>query len=493
VTSPAYNRWGILLCFLLCVAGFYAYTYNSGYGYDALEYLVIGRSLSRGQPLYSLIPSKSPGFYYLISALFSAGLPGNHYAISAVITVFSAATVAGTWHAAKRFFGSRVALVSSLLVGACAVFMEMNFLQPESVVYLSGLAAFMLILQSRRTSRLFPLFPAGLILAAGFLFKSVAGLYLLGILCFLLFQYFRERTDFSDLLVSGSVLSGGFIVGFGIATVVFAALGNLSEFWTWTISFPLLHYPSNTIWLDKLFTKLLWFHLLVVVALLCSVFVPSRRIVWSNSGVVLAFFMAFASYVALLKTQASHYCFPGAGFFSIFIAAVWLRPQERETRVRFARSTAIVAAPILLLLTVSALSYRPNVFFRFLEWRDFHEEELLGARVREQLLPGAKGLFVRNGSFLHWVTGVEPASPLVSFDVQATYFVERNPDALLNALNDQSTGIVEFNPADPGFEDEQFGVLAERSQLSVEFKKLLEKKFRPATINPPFHFWVRKE
>jgi len=58
---------------LFVVALFYVFTYNSGYGYDALEYLVIGRSIAHGRPFYSLIPSKSPGIYYLISTLFFFG------------------------------------------------------------------------------------------------------------------------------------------------------------------------------------------------------------------------------------------------------------------------------------------------------------------------------------------------------------------------------------------------------------------------------------
>ena len=50
------------LCFLISL--FYLFTYNSGYGYDGLEYLVIARAISRGAQLYSFMPSKSPGVYF---------------------------------------------------------------------------------------------------------------------------------------------------------------------------------------------------------------------------------------------------------------------------------------------------------------------------------------------------------------------------------------------------------------------------------------------
>ena len=489
------SRWAILTCLLFVVALFYVFTYNSGYGYDALEYLVLGRALAHGQLFYSLVPSKSPGIYLVVAAFLSGGLPASHYTVSALITMFFAATLVGTWLAVRSVLGYRIALISTLLVAACSAFMEMNFLEPESAVYLSGLAAFVLVLRSVRTGKLLPLFAAGFFLAVGFQFKSVAAFYLVGICCFLFFKQLRnQHVEFSKLLRLGSVLAAGFFTGGFIPLLFFATTGRLSEFWTWTVAFPLFHYPSNTFWLSKLFTKLLWFHLLVIVAFFCSVFVVRvRRTIWSNDAASLAFFMALVSYLALLKTQSSHYCFPGAAFFSVFISAVLLTFWKTKTSgIALPRGITFAVPAVLLALTLSALLYEPKVFSRFMEWRSLEEEERLGSQVR-QLAAGSKGLFVRNGSLLHWVSGVEPAWRFVFFDVQTTYFVEQNPDSLLNVLNDESTSIIEFNPADPGFEDVRFGDSPNRSRLLVEFTRQLEKQFRPADVSPtPYHFWVRK-
>src|SRR6266540_3690889 len=318
---------------------FYLFTYNSGYGYDALEYLIIGRALSQGQPLYSLIPSKSPGIYYLTAAFLSAGLPSNHYTVSAIITLSFVATLVGTWLAVRRTLNKEIAVVSTLLVGACAVFMEMNFLEPEGTVYLSGLAAFVLVLQSTKSDKRLPLFTAGLCLALGFEFKSVAAFYLLGIFCFMLFRRLHHVVTVRGLLESGTVLAAGFFLGSAIPILFFAVTGRLGEFWTWTVTFPLFHYPANTFWLKKLVTKLLWFHLLLMVSFICAVLIPrSQKFIWKNSAAPLAFFMGLASYLALLKTQSSHYCFPGAGFFAIFCAAVlvtlWKTGNSVETPPR---------------------------------------------------------------------------------------------------------------------------------------------------------------
>ncbi|WP_232325933.1 hypothetical protein [Spirosoma montaniterrae] len=49
-----------LLLFLgLFGAIFFLFSYNSGYGYDAYEYLIIARTLDQGYQLYDFIPSKS--------------------------------------------------------------------------------------------------------------------------------------------------------------------------------------------------------------------------------------------------------------------------------------------------------------------------------------------------------------------------------------------------------------------------------------------------
>ncbi len=474
---------------------FYVFTYNSGYGYDALEYLIIGRAVSQGQPLYSLIPSKSPGIYYVTAAFLSVGLPSNHYTVSAIITLSFVATLVGTWWVIRRTLGSEIAIVSTLLVAACAVFMELNFLEPEGFVYLSGLAAFVLILQSLKVSKRLPVLAAGLCLAVGFEFKSVAAFYILGILSFMLFRQLRGEMEFRDSLRIGTLLVTGFLVATAIPILFFATTGRLTEFWTWTVAFPLFHYPANTFWLNKLVTKLLWFHLLLVMSLLYVVFVPrSRNLIWNNAPASLAFFMGLASYLALLKTQSSHYCFPGAGFFSIFISTVLVTAWKTQSSfVVLPRSLAFVVSVLLLALTISTLLYRPQAFQRLIKWQNFQEEELIASRLKQELAPGQRGLFVRNGTLLYWISGVESAARFTSFDVQATYFVEQHPDSLLKALNDQSTAMVEFNPLDPQFEDSRFTEFANKSGLLSEFKRILEKQYRPLTNSPaPFHFWLRK-
>jgi hypothetical protein len=47
--------------------------YNSGYGYDALENLLLAQSLTQGGRFYDLIPSRPCGLYFLLYALAQWG------------------------------------------------------------------------------------------------------------------------------------------------------------------------------------------------------------------------------------------------------------------------------------------------------------------------------------------------------------------------------------------------------------------------------------
>ena len=108
---------------------FFIFTYNSGYGYDALEYLVIGRSMAEGVPFYTYQPSKSPGIYYLVAWLHEAGIEFDHASLSAFITTLYAGAIVATFAVARRWFTMRAAYVIALLTALAAPFMEKKALE----------------------------------------------------------------------------------------------------------------------------------------------------------------------------------------------------------------------------------------------------------------------------------------------------------------------------------------------------------------------------
>ena len=87
----------LLLLVVTSAPLFWLLAYNSGYGYDQLEYLVIGRALAEGIPFYTYVPSKSFGIFAVVAALYRAGVRFGHVSLSVVITVVYVTIVVATY------------------------------------------------------------------------------------------------------------------------------------------------------------------------------------------------------------------------------------------------------------------------------------------------------------------------------------------------------------------------------------------------------------
>ena len=316
---------------------FFIFTYNSGYGYDALEYLVIGRSMAEGVPFYTYQPSKSPGIYYLVAWLHEAGIEFDHASLSAFITTLYAGAIVATFAVARRWFTMRAAYVIALLTALAAPFMEMNFLQPTILFYVCGLAAFDALLRFEQSNRFPALFAAGIALGAGITFKSSAAFYGLAAGLFLILLRTRRGATFTWLFKCGLVLAAGVAGVIAALMAYFAIRGMAGAFLEWTFVFPFTHYPASTTFLAKAYTKLLWVHLLIVG---CIPLLSSRSIreaVSRNLPAVLALLFGACSYLALMKTQASHYFFPGAPFLFMFAVSVYARKLQE---IQFSRRSS---------------------------------------------------------------------------------------------------------------------------------------------------------
>ena len=122
----------------------------------------------------------------------------------------------GTFLVTARQFGRLSALASAALVGLCAMFTEMNYLEPESLVFLSGLAAFYLLTRNDNITSA-QLYGAGLWLGIGFAFKSVAAFYFIGVAFFLLVR----RIPDGYLALGRRIIEVAFLsAGFGTALVI---------------------------------------------------------------------------------------------------------------------------------------------------------------------------------------------------------------------------------------------------------------------------------
>jgi hypothetical protein len=475
----------IALC--LSALPFGLYTYNSGYGYDQLEYLIIGRSLVEGYALYDFVPSKSPGIYLLVASLFKAGLTLGHVELAAVISAVYLLLVAGTFVVAQRIWDVSTAAVAAVLVAACVWFMELNFLQPTGFVYLLGLLGYYACVRTHDTPRApFGWFACGAAIAVGLQFKSVAAFY--GVAAILLVL----RRPVAGALRDAAALVLGAAVPSVLALLCVWAAGHVHDYWEWTLYFPLFKYPASTVYLPKLYTKLLFFAVIFSAATLGSLLPRYRRAIWGDFATRAAFVFGAVSLLALLKTQSSHYCFPGAAFLCLFSARVAVRAFSGTAASKHALLLVTGGVAALALMLVSAWLYRPQALARLTTIRAFDEERAFVDYVQRHSAPARPVLVVDNGVLAYWVSHRYPNLPLLHTDVQTTYYLQVHRDALLAALRDPRLQLVEFNPEGPAFDDPNFLETSVLRDQIARFRGDLERNFRRDPSSPAgYTFWIR--
>ncbi len=485
------KRLSTLLFAIMATVLFGLFSYNSGYGYDALEYLVIGRSLLDGYRLYDFIPSKSWGLYALIAAFQRTGIPEGHLASTVLVTLIFLAVVALAFGMTRRTHDSPTALAAASLVALCAPFMEMNYLEPEGLVAACGLAAWWCAWRGVQAGNGRLLFLAGLWTGIGMAFKSVAGFYFPALV---LFAAFWRPPSLSAGASRVGWLALGVALALALPAAYFAATGRLAAHVEWTYAFPLLHRPADLAWLPKLLTKLLWFNLLVTAALIVSVLRGIRNRVYAHPANTLALLMGLCALGALLRQQASHYVFPAAVFLCIFSAATFRSAIPEGTSSKAWKGAVVAAVLVLALMAGSLLLYNPRAIQRIVTLRDFSDEARLGDRIRQRVPDGGHALFFRKSTLLYWLSHTYPNIPLLKMDVQETYALRRQPGLLTDALDNPSLTLVECDPEWMGFQDPAFPRDAADREMIAAFLARLKERFvlSDSTVSP-YVFWIRKE
>lgn len=482
----------LALCLALAAAPFWLFAYNSGYGYDPLEYLLIGRLWAEGTPFYSYIPSKSFGIYALVALLWRLGVTFDHGSLAGVITATWALSAAATYAAFAPRLGSAVGLASALGVAASAAFMELNFFQPEAFAYVFGLLAYAGACRAAAGAGRSNLVLAGAALGLGFAFKSVAAFYVLGIGAFALWLARRRRAAGLPLYWA-FWLGAGFALSAAPPALVFLATGRFAEFWTWSVRFPLFEYPAHLGFGVKLLSKLLWFHALVAAGLALSLRRPLRRALYADPPALLALCMGGASLLALLKTQATHYVFPAAGFllafaFRAFELALRSRPGGR------ARPPAWGAALLLGLLALSVLLYKPAALRRLVSLADYGHEDGVAELVDRYAPAGGRAFFHRDAMLFYWLARRAPVVRFVNSNVQTTWYLGRDPAGWLCVLGDPRVQLVEFDPESRSYDDPLFLDRAANRALAEAFARGLAQHFQrvDAPAGWPPALWVRR-
>ena len=473
---------------------FFLFTYNSGYGYDAYEYLIIARSLNEGHALYDFIPSKSYLLYSSTNLLLSLLGGYNHASVSALITLLATGVLASSWRAA-RVFGDRVSVVAVVLTAACCFFMEMNFLEPESWVAIFGLNAFALAVGN--TGKLnWRWFGVGILLGTAMCFKSIAAFYVVAFGAFILILWLTGRLTFWPMVGRGILVLAGFFAPLLLSALYFYATNRLEAHLEWTYIYPFGGYPSHTLFLTKFLIKLSWFLLLLILSFVVVVQRPYRVIFQQTPALWLALLLAIFACVPMLKTQASHYFFQAAVFFSIHLAFIvdqWLGQYEARYKQVPYKLMLLGCGVVSVLLLVSLLLYRPNAIARFVTIKNYQNEEQAGAFIREQAGPNGRVLLFDNAMSLYYWSDRSPNVPFIFTEMQTTYYLESHPNTYGQALADTSLKFVLFGNRASLIDDstalnKPSNVYALR-QLQVGLQKNFVQVKNP---HFPLTYWVRR-
>ncbi|WP_461097799.1 hypothetical protein [Spirosoma luteolum] len=470
---------------------FYVFVYNSGFGYDALEYLYVARSLDQGHTLYDFIPSKSYLIYASTHVLL--GLLGgySHATISALITLLATGVVlAAGW--ACRPFGKRAAGLAAGLTGLCCFFTEMNFLEPESWIALTGLLAYGLVI--RQDGRAYwRWLAAGVLLGIGMCFKSVAAFYVVAYGAYVGLLWLTGRHTFGQMVARGLLVLGGFALPLLLSAAYFYATGRLSPHVEWTYIYPFGGYPSHTLFLTKFLVKLSWLLLLLAASLVVVWLRPYRDRYRQTPALWLALLLAAFGSISLFKTQASHYFFPSAVFIAVHLGFLADQLLPPTTTRRLPAGAWVSAVITLIVLGVGLYAYRPDAVRRFTHLADYSGEAYMGEFIRQQTGPTGHALILDNPMLLYFLADVTPNVPFINTEMQTTHYVAGHPDTYARALADTSLKLVILGNR-PTLIDDSTAVHQPANAYALrQLQQALPRYFKPGTDSLfPMKYWVRK-
>lgn len=485
-------KWLLLILACFCPV-FFLFAYNSGYGYDAYEYLIIARSLDQGHRLYDFIITKSYLLYSATDVLLRLLGGYNHVSVSALIMLLATGVLLSAWYTA-RIFSERAALIAVVFTAVCCFFMEMNFLEPESWIAIFGLNAFALVTRTQNPKN-WRWFGAGVLLGVAMCFKSVAAFYVAGFGAFVGILWLAGRITFWPMVVRGALVLLGFAVPLLLSAWYFYATNRLDEHLEWSYVYPFGGYPAHTLFLTKFFIKLGWLLLLVLVSLAMVLQQPYRSVYQKTPALWLALLLAVFASATLLKTQASHYFFPAAIFLSLhlgFFVDQWITHQG-EQRQGIPRRLLVAGSLVGGLAVVSLLVYRPDAAKRLVSVKDYGGEKQVGEIIRQLAGPTGNVLLIDNAMTLYYLSDREPNVPFIHTEMQTTHYIKSHPDTYGRALADTNLKLVVFGNRTSVIDDSTTIHQPANAYALRQLRTGLKTSFKP--VNDPrlgLTYWVRK-
>jgi hypothetical protein len=287
----------------------------------------------------------------------------------------------------------------------------------------------------------------------------------------------------------------GVVIGIAIALVLpavyFGLTGRLRSHLEWTYWFPLVDYPMRSTWVFKLYTKLFWVWVVVFSAAALSLIPALRTRVYRDSRMWLLILMGVWALLPLLKSQSSHFAFPGAAFLLLFAAVVFELWAAQHARVGERLRKPVIAGLVLVCL-LSAAFYWPSAIKRPFGMASYAHEEAQRASLEKLIPPDRRAIFFTRGLRFYWLSGRHPNWPILHTDIQATHLLSRRSEDMLNALDDPQLVLVEFDPRWTAYGDRRFFEHPNGRRFLDEMHTRLQRRFRrDDNVMAPLVMWIR--
>jgi hypothetical protein len=309
----------------------------------------------------------------------------------------------------------------------------------------------------------------------------------------------QRRRPLWLIVVWGAAMACGAVVVLALQYAVAWACGVGEPYLRWTYLFPLQHYPANTRYLSKLYAKLLWVHLVIGAGMLAAVMEAVRRRRRQSTVGVIELGYSLSAYIALLKTQASHYAFAGIPFLLMFAVAAlepYLLGTTRRGAGRQGRKLVLVAAGLAATMLASILWYRPSTLQRLTTVRDYAAgEKPIRDFLQRHVAPSEFVLLTTDTTHDYWVSDRFPPPPFINMDVKSIWYLRNEPERIYSLLDNPRLTVVQFDDYQvtaPRLEDD-YPIVAGDAARMRDFRSQIESRFDrlDETLNGRT-FWKRK-
>ncbi len=466
------------------------FSYNSGFGYDALEYLVIGRSLNDAYQIYDFIPSKSWLWYVFVQiGINILGGDYTHFQVTFLIVIEFIGIGISSYIVVNRLTKStKTAFITALLSLISCFFMEINFLEPEAPIAILAIWSLYFLSKNKNSDW----FIGGVLLGIAMTFKSIAMFYVAGAGLYLFYEcFFIKKSTFWQITKKGTLILVGFAVPLLLSILYFYQLNRLEQHIYWSYIYPFGSYPAHTLFLKKLIVKTFWFILLSIISICLAFNVKDKSKYWSNSTFMISLFFGIFSLTSLMKSQASHYLYPAAPFFSVVIAMVYAHYskiyEQKLNRIYLALTFLSVLVLVITFIT------RREVIQRLLIIDDFAIEKTYANTINRNLKAGDKALLIDFGSLFYFHSYRYPNVPFINTEMQTSDYIKTHTDVYEKSLQDTTLKLVLFGFRDTVIDDSTKVNTPENKIAIDKLRQELNKNFTVETDSVlNIKLWHRK-